>query len=102
MGRKIIADHSALPRHGIEAASYDPYAQVPLPTDDPLAIRLLEVLPDPSDEGTSIISCNLRQATLDNTYVALSYMWGNKSKSLTIRLNGAFFKVHRNLWEFLH
>jgi hypothetical protein len=96
-----VADHSAILGHGVEAASHDPYAQVPLPRGDPLAIRLLEVLPDPSDERTSIISCNLRQATLDDTYVALSYMWGNKSENLTIKLNGAFFKIHRNLWEFL-
>ena len=52
MGHEKVADHSALPGHGVEAASYDPYAQVPLPAGDPLAIRLLEVLPDPSDGGT--------------------------------------------------
>lgn len=72
-----------------------------------LSIRLLELLPDP--EGTddpqnpSGVCCNIAPRTFDSKpkYDALSYTWGTKDLTRTIKLNSRFFRVSENLYSAL-
>tara|TARA_R110002003_G_scaffold104_9_gene8249 strand:+ start:3581 stop:4801 length:1221 start_codon:yes stop_codon:yes gene_type:complete len=63
-------------------------------------IRLLNVESELSD---GLISCTLGTYLIEerNLYIALSYTWGPGPATNTILLNGAAFRVRRNLHEFL-
>jgi hypothetical protein len=79
-----------------EAAVYD---AAPLPLGSSNKIRLLEIFDE--SEGKPI-SCALHVASQDDTYVALSYMWGDEPPTRSITLNGQPFSIRQNLWDFLH
>jgi hypothetical protein len=65
------------------------------------AIRLIQVLPDLSEDG--VVQCTLHDASISGSkYVCLSYTWGPPGGELPIQLNGKPFYVRRNLWDFLH
>jgi hypothetical protein len=85
-----------------ESTSGDPYAHVKLPMGNSTTIRLLEILPAASQDDTAIISCKLHLASMSDSYVALSYMWGTEEGQMAIELNGIKVDVRRNLWNFLH
>lgn len=63
-------------------------------------IRLLRVLPGRSDTE---IQCTLTEHSLPDCpkFFALSYVWGAKPASCTIKLNGQRFAVRKNLWRYL-
>ncbi|XPT00448.1 hypothetical protein M3J09_009601 [Ascochyta lentis] len=82
-----------------KAAAYD---TLPLAVGNSSNIRLLEILNNDTNDGDGPISCNLRLASLDEKYVALSYMWGTETATKSIKLNGKPFLVRQNLWDFLH
>lgn len=75
---------------------------VSLPLGSSNNIRLLKILDDNLSDDTEPISCELHLASLDESYVALSYMWGEEAASKIILLNGRPFLVRQNLWDFLH
>ena len=79
-----------------EAAVYD---AVPLPSESSNKIRLLKICD--KSEGQPI-SCVLHVASLDDEYVALSYMWDDGPTTKSIALNGKPFHVQQNLWDFLY
>jgi len=67
-------------------------------------IRLLSILPPPleSESDSDSIKCNLRKAQLNDagegqTYIALSYTWGDPSKTLPIEVNDETMQVTVNL-----
>ena len=78
------------------------YASVPLPLGSSDSIRLLRILDNTFEDHNAPISCELIMASMSDSYVALSYMWGDVEATGTIILNGEPFKVRRNLWDFLH
>jgi hypothetical protein len=88
-------------RESAKSSKSDPYANIQLPIGDPNAIRLLEILPSRTRKGSGGIACKLRLGSLDEPYVALSYMWGVQPPDKTILLNGVRFRIRKNLWEFL-
>ncbi|UPX20655.1 uncharacterized protein EKO05_0010881 [Ascochyta rabiei] len=77
------------------------YGTIPLPIGNSSTIRLLEILNDDTNDDDEPISCSLRLASLDEEFVALSYMWGPEAATKSIKLNGESFLVRRNLWDFL-
>jgi hypothetical protein len=85
-----------------ESTGADPYAHVQLPLGNSTTIRLLEILPAASEDDTAIISCKLHLASMGDSYVALSYMWGTEEGQMAIELNGIKVNVRRNLWDCLH
>ncbi|KAI2626788.1 heterokaryon incompatibility protein-domain-containing protein [Hypoxylon sp. NC1633] len=76
----------------------NPYPYPVLP-DDPLAIRVVVLLP--STEWHSDIICMLCNTNLDRSnvdkYEALSYVWGDPSKRRPITLSGQQFQATENL-----
>lgn len=81
--------------------------------DDKKFIRLVQILPDLTDNG--LIQLSLRDFLFDSrdqvdgthtsrvapTYSCLSYTWGVRSKDMTIHLNEKPFQIRRNLWQYL-
>jgi hypothetical protein len=59
-------------------------------------IRLLRILP----ETTSIIKCEVLHTSLDcpQSYIAISYAWGDSEDTRTIMLSGHEFAVTESLW----
>ncbi|KAI0197181.1 heterokaryon incompatibility protein-domain-containing protein [Xylaria flabelliformis] len=76
----------------------NPYLYPPL-LQDPSAIRLVVLLP--SAESHSDILCKLCNSTLGRSdtdkYEALSYVWGDSSKTKAISVNNKPFQATRNL-----
>jgi hypothetical protein len=100
----VSSDPKELDRsqYRVESTGGDPYAHVQLPMGNSTTIRLLEILPAASEDDTAIISCKLHLASMSDSYVALSYMWGTEEGQMAIELNGIKVNVRRNLWDFLH
>jgi hypothetical protein len=63
-----------------------------------VSIRLLKVLPDSPPDT---IHCDLQHATVDASYICLSYVWGSSVTQHKILINNAEFWVWSNLWDFL-
>ncbi|KAF7671079.1 hypothetical protein GT037_010860 [Alternaria burnsii] len=63
------------------------------------SIRLLLLHPDRSESGH--IECTLRDATVNDDYVCLSYVWGQPDKGYTVIINGRPHRVRINLYRFL-
>jgi hypothetical protein len=63
------------------------------------SIRLLLLHPDRSESGH--IECELRDATVDEDYVCLSYVWGQPDEGYTVTINGRPLRVRMNLYKFL-
>jgi hypothetical protein len=78
------------------------YASVPLPLGSSSSIRLLRILDSNPGDDNALISCKLRVASVDDPYIALSYMWGYTKATETIILNGLPLLIRKNLWDFLH
>lgn len=74
------------------------YEHLPLDHQAP-SIRLVRVLPLLSPDG--LIQCAIQHASIESTYVCLSYVWGSTAEGTFITLNGNHFWVRKNLWEFL-
>jgi hypothetical protein len=64
------------------------------------SIRLIKILPELSHSGEHI-QCTIRHATIDIAYTCLSYVWGAEADGHWIILDGEFFWVRENLWQFL-
>lgn len=66
----------------------------------PNAIRLVSINPGlPHD----LISCHIEHTDIQtNKYSALSYEWGAKDDNQHILVDGLYFEVRRNLWDFLY
>jgi hypothetical protein len=62
------------------------------------SIRLVEVLPA---DGSGIVRCKVRHATIEAQYTCVSYVWGPAEDTHTVFLNGKRFLVRHNIWEFL-
>ncbi|KAI0976770.1 heterokaryon incompatibility protein-domain-containing protein [Xylaria arbuscula] len=65
-------------------------------------IRLIEILPKKTPEDV-IPSCNLIHFDLDDPppYVALSYVWGDTTRSSSVLVNGTTFKATQSLADLL-
>lgn len=63
------------------------------------SIRLLLLHPDRSKSGH--IECTLRDATVNDYYVCLSYVWGEPDQGCTVIINGRPLCVRINLYRFL-
>lgn len=63
------------------------------------SIRLLLLHPAQSESGH--IECELRDATVDDDYVCLSYVWGQPDEGYTVIINGRPLRVRINLYKFL-
>jgi hypothetical protein len=63
------------------------------------SIRLVRIFPDLSFYGH--VQLEMRHATTEDTYVCLSYVWGEEHTLRWIRLGGRLFQVRQNLHAFL-
>ncbi|KAH7413981.1 heterokaryon incompatibility protein-domain-containing protein [Phaeosphaeria sp. MPI-PUGE-AT-0046c] len=64
------------------------------------SFRLIQVLPDCSDEG--LIQLSLWQDSISRaTYQCLSYRWGDAARHQAVLINGKKFYVGENLFGFL-
>jgi hypothetical protein len=63
------------------------------------SIRLLLLHPDRSESGH--IECEIRDATVDDKYICLSYVWGQPDRGYTVIINGRPHRVRINLYRFL-
>lgn len=80
----------------------DIYELVPLSPETGRCIRLLEVVDiDDGDGQKNHITCTLQSASLNETYAALSYMWGEECPFAAIEVNGRLFNIRQNLHDFL-
>ncbi|KAJ4360993.1 uncharacterized protein N0V89_001562 [Didymosphaeria variabile] len=80
------------------ASSRKNFVHDPLDHTKP-SIRLIELQPHLSEDG--LAQCALSHATIDGEYTCLSYMWGPKSPTAVILVNGKEFRVRQNLFDFL-
>jgi hypothetical protein len=63
------------------------------------SIRLLLLHRDRSESGH--VECELRDATVDDEYICLSYVWGQPDRGYTVIINGRPLRVRKNLYKFL-
>jgi hypothetical protein len=64
------------------------------------SIRLLHILKSTTPHEQ--IQCQLRHGTIGDTYVCLSYVWGETEADRLILINNRPVKIRENLWQFLH
>lgn len=64
-------------------------------------IRLLSVDQDSQDASGGPRRWHLRPATTEDSYFALSYVWGEPGNELAIDIDGYLFYIRHNLYEFL-
>lgn len=81
----------------------DTFAYKPL--DPPTAIRLLRISPR-NNSPNGILEVELWQAHTEashtlETYICLSYVWGDQTEQFEILVNRKSFFVGRNLHDFL-
>ncbi|CAD6503703.1 BgTH12-03361 [Blumeria graminis f. sp. triticale] len=77
------------------STSRQSYEYLPL---DPRQVRILTLHPSKSFEGPLIITlrtCDLRTST--DSYEALSYVWGNPTRNISIECNGAVLEITPSL-----
>jgi len=75
-----------------------PFAYAPL-DHQKRSVRLIRVLATKSKEGR--IQCEIRHASVSNSYICLSYVWGEQDCWHTVLLDSKPFKVRSNLFDFL-
>lgn len=63
------------------------------------SLRLVRVLNTPSPEG--YIQCEVRHTSIDDSYICLSYVWGEQDRGHMILLDNKLFRVRENLYDFL-
>jgi len=66
---------------------------------DKASIRLIRVLATRNDEG--YIQCEIRHASIDDSYICLSYSWGEPGDEQCIVVNDSIMRVRNNLFDFL-
>ena len=66
---------------------------------DKASIRLIRVLATRTHEG--YIQCEIRHASIDDSYVCLSYVWGEPGDEHSIVVNDKIMRVRSNLFGFL-
>jgi len=66
---------------------------------DKASIRLIRVLEKRNDEGH--IQCEIRHASIDDSYICLSYVWGELEDEHCIVVNNRTMRVRKNLFDFL-
>lgn len=78
-------------------ASKSVYTHVSLDSESNV-IRLLEIL----DDKAGNIVCKFHRVRLDNApgYTALSYTWGSATETRKILIDGTWFSVRQNVWNF--
>lgn len=64
------------------------------------SIRLIEICAETSAKAP--IACEVRHASIESSYICLSYVWGAEDLGECITLNGKSFRVRKNLVDFLH
>jgi hypothetical protein len=64
------------------------------------SIRLLRILPELSSQGH--VRCQTWHSNIRAEYTCLSYVWGSNDDERVILINEKYFRVRRNLFEFLH
>lgn len=74
------------------------YEYQPLEDEPHGTIRLLKLLPGKAPEQ---IACQLQQATVDEDFIAISYVWGTDPVTERISVNGQSFYVRQNLHQCL-
>jgi hypothetical protein len=85
---------SAGPRHHRRS----PFAYDPL--DHHVAsIRLIRISEHLSPGGH--VQCEIRNASVNDAYICLSYVWGEEDRGHHITINGKSFRVRKNLHYFL-
>lgn len=63
------------------------------------SIRLIRVLATRTHEG--YIQCEIRHASIDDSYICLSYLWGEPGREQCIVVNNSIMRVRYNLHGFL-
>ena len=81
------------PRHELKPFTYAPLDHLKA------SIRLIRVLETISPEG--YIQCEVRHATIEASYICLSYVWGEEGPGHTIILDKQPFRIRSNLYGFL-
>jgi hypothetical protein len=79
-----------------DEASYFKHAPLDLTGNE---MRVLEILPPRAN--ICLVECTIRHVTFKDRYNCLSYTWGSESANCVLKINGGFFRVRRNLRDFL-
>lgn len=95
-----MANHK---RHGSVATQPQQYELEPF-TYAPLdhlraSLRLIRILETNSPEG--YVQCEVRHATIEDSYICLSYVWGDEEPGHIIVLDNKYFRIRSNLHSFL-
>ncbi|RYN36232.1 hypothetical protein AA0119_g10643 [Alternaria tenuissima] len=80
-------------RHELEPFTYAPLDHLKA------SLRLIRVLEARSPEG--YIQCEVRHATIEASYICLSYVWGEQGQGHNIILDKRPFRIRSNLHRFL-
>lgn len=64
------------------------------------SIRLLRILPELSSQGH--VQCQVWHSDIRAQYTCLSYVWGSNDDERIILINEKYFRVRRNLFDFLN
>ena len=63
------------------------------------SIRLIQLKPELSPSGH--IQCDIRESTINDSYICLSYEWGTAAPDKLILIGDTTFPIRQNLWDFL-
>jgi hypothetical protein len=96
-----MVDHN---QHGSVALPPPPKQEIKSFTYTPLnhlkaSLRLVRVLEAESPEG--YMQCEIRHATIEDSYICLSYVWGEEVPGHTIVLDKQHYRIRGNLYSFL-
>ena len=95
----LADDPVSQPRSIAQPSPTDFFEHEPLDHSRP-SIRLLKISPTLSAEG--LIQCSISHTTIDHApYLCLSYAWGEPEPKQLVLMNGKYFYVQPNLFEFL-
>ncbi|KAH7412199.1 heterokaryon incompatibility protein-domain-containing protein [Phaeosphaeria sp. MPI-PUGE-AT-0046c] len=84
---------------GAEAYLDTPFFKHTALNHDTQSMRLVRIHPDLSSGGQ--IQCDIKQTTVDTTYMCLSYVWGDQDHGEFILIDGKSHWVGHNLLCFL-
>jgi len=95
----LADDPVSQPRNMAQPSPTDFFEHNPLDHSQP-SIRLLKISPTLSAEG--LIQCSISHTTIDHApYRCLSYAWGEPEPKQLVLIDGKYFYVQPNLFEFL-
>lgn len=66
---------------------------------DQRSIRLIRLLPNTCPDG--LLQCDIYEATVDDEYTCLSYVWGPEKLTHEIKIQGKLYSIRSNLYDFL-